>query len=149
MKSQLLKYIAPLFLLLIVFEGANSQSCKGYDSKCSKSPKYFSVVNSYSKGLRIAKGQKLELFMTLYGKRDYQVAVCGKSVVGNVHFKIWDVENNKVIYDNAADKFHQEKIIHVLSTYKIKLELSAPNSKMLDPRQRECIGLLISEKKLY
>jgi hypothetical protein len=137
--------VGGLFGLFPTIEGY-AQSCRDYEKKCHTMPKDFKS-SSLSRSFAIRKMKKIKLNTTFFGGRTYNIAVCGKGRLGNLHIRlVSDDEFRTVLYDNAADDFATEKNFEFGESLNVFIEISAP--QFFDEDDFECAGVSISYKNL-
>ena len=137
--------IGSLLGLFSTFEGY-AQSCRDYEKKCNKAPNDFKR-SSLSRSFAIRKMKKIKLSTTLFGGRVYNIAVCGKGKLGNLHIRmVTDDIYRTVLYDNAADDFITQKNFEFTETLNVFIEVSAP--QYFDESEFECAGISVSYKTL-
>lgn len=144
MKIRLLLSIS---LLAIVTFAIKSQQCENIEKKCPDPHKSFKLSAS-SRSFALKKGSKTTISINAMGGRDYFISVFSRGKVDDVQFKIigGDTNNRKVLYDNAAVGFSNQKTITMVNTQKIIIEISAPKTKF-DKGESECAGIKIAYRK--
>lgn len=141
-----MKLIITIIVLLISTSTLFSQQCDDFEKKCPSPNKSFKI-SATSRSFTLKKGSKTTIVLNALGGRDYFISVCSKGKVEDVQIKIIGGEENnrKVLYDNAAVGFSNQKIITMLSTQKIIIEISAPKTKF-EKGESECGGIKIAYK---
>jgi hypothetical protein len=137
--------IGSVFGLFSSFEGY-AQNCRDYEKKCNTAPKDFKK-SSLSRAFAIRKMKKVKLSTTFFGGRVYNIAVCGKGKLGNLHIRlVTDDAYRTVLYDNAADDFTTQKNFEFTESLNVFIEISAP--QYFDDNEFECAGISVSYKTL-
>jgi len=141
-----MKGIIYSFITLCMFfsQDLQSQNCQNYEKKCPSPPKDFKV-SSLSKSFSLRKKQIIRIKLTLYGGRMYFFSVEGKKILGDIHLRVYENnEERKILYDNAVNGFKKTKMLNVESTVNLIIEISAPS--YFKDRIRECSGFLVAYK---
>ena len=141
-----MKIIGLLLAYILTTLTLYSQQCNDFEKKCPSPNKSFKISAS-SRSFTLKKGSKTTIVLNALGGRDYFISVCSKGKVEDVQFKIigGDENNRKILYDNAAVGFSNQKIITMLKTQKIIIEISAPKTKF-EKGESECGGIKIAYK---
>jgi hypothetical protein len=88
---------------LTTFNYANAQ-CKRFTKKNCLPKLTPYIYNGQLNSATLSQGDIAELNLTFYPDQDYRIFVCSDPILGNVHFKLFD-KNQNLIYDNETTDY--------------------------------------------
>jgi hypothetical protein len=131
----------PIFLLFfsnIIF----SQECKEFYLLCGVDTADIWSINSSSKNINIAPGEKADVELEIQKAKDYRISLCGDDFIGNLfHYKIID-SNELVLYNNENDNLLNSFSFSCLETKNVTIVIEIPSS---GSATKGCMGVLIEE----
>lgn len=149
-----IKYLSIFILLLALSALSNAQKCKDYHfKKCYGYGDPFKY-SKQSKSTLFEKGQKSDLYISVFKGFEYNITLCAAKKLGYVYFKIKESgPAQRVLYDSSIENdYVLEKQFYSTGTKKLILEISVEESE-LEPEEEDyenlvgCIGVLIEYQR--
>ena len=132
-----------LSLLFIPF-GINAQ-CKSFTKKQCRPNVAPYIHNGQMNNAILYPEDKADIMLTFYSGQDYRIVVCSEDQLGDVNFKVTDLER-KVIYDSKgkdSDTFD----FKVTSTRQLIVTIEVPESQNThDLDYNGCVSVLVGFK---
>lgn len=148
MKRIVLKFGFLMTLALAVFAANDaSAQCKNFTmKKCMPGLAPF-LHNGQLNSTTLSPGESAEMQMTFYSGQEYRLLVCGQEVLGNIAFKVTDMDK-KPLFDSREHNNATSWDFKMASTQQIVIEVIVPNSKSAnDLNQSACVSMLVGYKK--
>jgi len=147
-----MKALHILGVILLINTTCLSQSCKDFHKRrdcVSTEGKGFNLYGQ-SRSKVIELGSSTAYQVVLYGRKDYIFSFCTERNLYPLHYKITDVETEKVLFDNIEDDYIESIGFTVDETITVNIEMSVL-AKGFEPgsftENRGCLGLLILWRK--
>jgi hypothetical protein len=94
----------------------------------------------------LVEGEEAELYKTFYSDMKYRVAICGEEGLGNVEFKVLDVNKN-VLYSNKDANYSKTWDFELESSQQLKLVVKVPpHSQSGDTPASGCVSIMFGFK---
>ncbi len=94
--------------------------------------------------LRAGEGAELEV--TMYQGQNYRLLVCSQEILGNVNFKLLDLNYN-VLFDSSKSKDAKKYWdFHVETTQQLIVQVSAPSQGKSDLVPSGCVAVIVGFK---
>lgn len=122
-----------------------ANDCSNTEKKCKDPDKSFRLSSS-SRSIKMRKGKKVRIVLNAYANREYFFSTYSKAKIGTLQFKIISSSNNQVLYDNSTEGLIDNKIIKMMNTKKLYLDLMIPNWK--SDNIYECAGFKIAYRNI-
>jgi hypothetical protein len=148
MKRTVLRYSIVSFLLVFSFSlNTAFAQCKNFTmKKCMPGLAPF-LHNGQLNSTTLSPGESAEMQMTFYSGQEYRLLVCGQEILGNVAFKVSDMDK-KSLFDSREHDNASTWDFKMTSTQQIIIEVIVPNSKSSnDLTQSACVSMLVGYKK--
>ena len=128
---------------------SNAQDCVNYHKTFCISYKkdgYTPLIESRS--FKLKKGDYVNQDVLFHNGQDYHINVAVDDVFGNRLFmQIYDLDNQKVVYDNTKDNMNLNLEFSALETVNVRITLETPASNTESNFQIEgCVGLLLETR---
>lgn len=95
----------------------------------------------------LSSGQKTSLNLTFYSGQDYRILVCAQEELGEVTFKVLDM-NHKVIFDSQKNDYPDFWDFKVKNTQKVIVEVQVPESESSSSViPTGCVSIMVGFKK--
>jgi len=150
-----------IFLILIVLPILTfSQRCSKYhllNGKTSEN-KYYQIDKESSRSALFVKGESSKMYLEVYNGRDYRISIVYDDVLGGpIEMKLYDRQDQVLLYDNANDSYSQEFEFTVTKTRDLIIALHVPGHSVgLEQASQEkglfrkdteigCVGVLIEK----
>jgi len=146
-----MKKILSIILLIssisvISSSGANAQCKRFTKKKCLPSLTPY-IYNGQLNSAILSQGDVAELNLTFYPDQDYRIYVCSDPILGNVHFKLYDKDNN-LIFDNETMDYLPFWDFTTNQTMELTLKVIIPEET--DPNtvvKDGCVSILVGFKE--
>lgn len=101
-----------------------------------------------SRSFKLKKGDYVNQDVLFHNGQDYHINVAVDDMFGNrVFMQIFDVDNQKVIYDNTKDNMNLNLEFSALETVNVRITLETPSSSTKAKFEIEgCVGLLLETR---
>ncbi|MEA2041444.1 MAG: hypothetical protein U9N85_02685, partial [Bacteroidota bacterium] len=76
-----------------------------------------------SKTIKMSSDDFYDIKRTMHAGRNYYISVEGRNKLGNVQFRVRNVETNEIMYDNSAFGFSEEVILYNDVKQKVVIEI--------------------------
>lgn len=95
----------------------------------------------------LSSGQSASMNLTFYSGQAYRILVCAQEVLGDVSFKVLDV-NHKVIFDSQQNNAPDFWDFKVKNTQQLTVEVSVPPSESTSSvLPSGCVSVMVGFKK--
>lgn len=95
----------------------------------------------------LSAGQKTSLNLTFYSGQDYRILVCGEPVLGDLTFKILDMQK-KVVFDSQKNDYPDFWDFKVKNTQQFIVEVQVPESESTSSvLPTGCVSIMVGFKK--
>lgn len=148
MKRTVLRYSIVTFLAVFLFSiNTTFAQCKNFTmKKCMPGLAPF-LHNGQLNSTTLSPGESAEMQMTFYSGQEYRLLICGQEILGNVAFKVTDMDK-KSLFDSRDHDNASTWDFKMTSTQQIIIEVIVPNSKSTnDLTQSACVSMLVGYKK--
>lgn len=143
--------IAISFVLSMFIPVALAQDCVAYhelgDCMLDKQKGY--KIYSQSKSVSMSLLDTVELNIVFYGQKDYILSFCAHRKMYPIHFVLIDPDTDKILYDNANDKFIESLGVGFDVTKSIRMKVDVLARKATEEEIEGyigCLGLLVQYK---
>jgi hypothetical protein len=87
-------------------------------------------------------GDKADIMLTFYSGQKYRLLVCSEEQLGNVSFRVMDVDRNEIY--NSKDSESDSFDFKVASTQQLIVEVNVPESETThDMDYQGCVAILV------
>lgn len=130
---------------------SGAQDCYYYHEYQCKFPNTTYYISGQSRSALFTYGMTSEFKMVTFGGEDYHISICHQFKMKNVHFRlIEDNEDKVVLFDNATSNYITEVTFTNNTTRKIIVEISIPDDPTAkDKNVNQCVGVLIHSRKTF
>lgn len=95
----------------------------------------------------LSPGQKTSLNLTFYSGQDYRILVCGEPILGDLSFKILDMQK-KVVFDSQKNDYPDFWDFKVKNTQQFVVEVQVPESESTSSvLPTGCVSIMVGFKK--
>ncbi len=95
----------------------------------------------------LSSGQKTSLNLTFYSGQDYRILVCAQEQLGDVTFKILDMQR-KVVFDSQKNDYPDFWDFKVKNTQQFIVEVQVPESESTSSvLTTGCVSIMVGFKK--
>lgn len=136
---RLFKLTLLLVLLSPVFVSAQ---CRSFTKKKCRPQLTPYVHNGQMNSAVLFPGDKADIMLTFYSGQKYRLLVCAQEQLGDVTYRVMDVDRNEVY--NSKDKDQSEFDFKVASTQQLIVEVNVPESETThDMDYQGCVSILV------
>ena len=145
MNSILRKIAIIVFIIGLPFF-INAQ-CKGFTKKdCLPVLKPY-VYNGQLNSAVLNEGDVAELMITFYNGQDYRIYICSQELLGNVEFKLLDLDKN-ILFFNKDHDYVKYWDFKSNSTQQLIIQVRVPQSETKSEIvQSGCVSILVGFKE--
>jgi hypothetical protein len=131
-----------LFLALLVPSISNAQGCRSFTKKTCRPALENYIHNGQMNTAVLYPGDKADMMLTFYSGQKYRLLVCSQEQLGDVTFRILDVDRNEVY--NSEAKNSNIFDFKVASTQQLIVEITVPKGNNThDMDFQGCISILV------
>jgi hypothetical protein len=95
----------------------------------------------------LSSGQKTTLNLTFYSGQDYRILVCGEPVLGDLSFKVMDMQH-AVVFDSKKNDYPDFWDFKVKNTQQFIVEVQVPESESASSvLPTGCVSIIVGFKK--
>ena len=95
----------------------------------------------------LSAGQKTSLNLTFLSGQDYRILVCGEAALGDLTFKIMDLQH-KVVFDSKKNDYPDFWDFKVKNTQQFIVEVQVPESESASSvLPTGCVSIIVGFKK--
>ncbi len=114
-----------LLILLSFLPGMMHAQCKGFVKK-SGLPKLTPFIsNGQVQSSQMRPGDNAEIVLSFFSGQDYRIVVTGQPILGNVRFKVKDMQGN-VLFNNSESDDVDFFDFRVANSQQLKVEVLVP-----------------------
>ncbi len=136
---KLFKLTLLLFLLSPVLVSAQ---CRKYTKKECRPQLSPYVHNGQMNSAVLFPGDKADIMLTFYSGQKYRLLVCGEEQLGDVSYRVMDIDRNEIY--NSKNKDKDEFDFKVASTQQLIVEVTVPESTTThDMDYQGCVSILV------
>jgi len=139
--------IIPILAIIILAATTNvNGQCKAFAKKvCIPELGAYVHDGNYHAAV-LVEGEEAELYKTFYSDMKYRVAITGEENLGDIEFKVLDVNKN-VLYSNKDGNFSKTWDFELQSSQQLKLVVKVPpHSKTGDTPASGCVSIMFGFK---
>lgn len=145
MKKILLK-LGFLSMLALFSYTVSYGQCKDFIKKKGLPQLSPYIFNGQMNSALLNEGDIAELILTFYANQDYRILICAEEHLGNVIFKLYDIQNN-LLFDNTQHDNAKVWDFTSTATQQIRLELEVPEGVNPEIQSRNgCVSILVGFK---
>ena len=131
-----------LFISLLVPSLSHAQSCRSFTKKTCRPALENYIHNGQMNTAVLFPGDKADMMLTFYSGQKYRLLVCTQEQLGDVTFRVLDIDRNEVY--NSKKKDSNTFDFKVASTQQLIVEVTVPESKSThDMDFQGCISILV------
>jgi len=136
-----------LLAAAFVFLGASAQAqCKAFaKNKCVPELAPYKFNETFN-AAQLAPGEEAEVNLTFYSGQEYRVSVCVHPILGEVNWKLVDV-NNKIVFESLADEPKHFYDIKAASTQQMRVVVWVPNKGSSNMVHVGCVAIMVGFKE--
>ena len=133
---------AALAGLALLSASPASAQCKAFaKNKCVPELAPYKFNETFN-AAQLAPGEEAEVNLTFYSGQSYRVAVCVHPILGEVNWKLVDV-NNKIIFESLADEPKHHFDLKAGSTAQMRVVVWVPNKGSSDMVHVGCVAIMV------
>ena len=130
--------------LLITFS-VNAQCRSFAKNKCVPDLAPYKFNESFN-AAQLAPGEEAEVNLTFYSGQEYRVMVCTHPILGEVNWKLVDL-NNKIVFESLADSPKHVFDLKAANTVQMKAVVWVPGTGTSDMVHVGCVAVLVGFKE--
>lgn len=105
------------------------------------------MQNGQMNTLTLTSGQKTSLNLTFYSGQDYRILVCGEPLLGDLSFRVLDMQK-KVVFDSQKNDYPDFWDFKVKNTQQFVVEVQVPESESTSSvLPTGCVSIMVGFKK--
>lgn len=137
----------PLFLAALAFgglllSGTADAQCRSFaKNRCVPALAPYKFNESFNSA-QLSPGEEAEVNLTFYSGQDYRVLVCAHPILGEVNWKLVDV-NNKIVFESLADEPKPHFDVKVANTMQMKLVVWVPEQPAGQMVHVGCVAIMV------
>lgn len=145
-QTYFLKAIVAISIVAFSTLAANAQCSTFLKKKCMPKIQPF-TLNGQVNTSTLSSGQKTSLNLTFYSGQDYRIVVCGQPQLGDLSFKVMDM-NKKVVFDSQKNDSPDFWDFKVKNTQQFIVEVQVPESESTSSvLPSGCVSIMVGFKK--
>jgi hypothetical protein len=145
-QTYFLKAIVAISIVAFSTLAANAQCSAFLKKKCMPKIQPFQL-NGQVNTSTLTSGQKTSLNLTFYQGQDYRIVVCGQPQLGDLSFKVLDM-NKKVVFDSRKNDSPDFWDFKVKNTQQFVVEVQVPESESTSSvLPTGCVSIMVGFKK--
>ena len=145
-QTYFLKAIVAISIVAFSTLAANAQCSTFLKKKCMPKIQPFQL-NGQVNTSTLSSGQKTSLNLTFYSGQDYRIVVCGQPQLGDLSFKVMDM-NKKVVFDSRKNDSPDFWDFKVKNTQQFVVEVQVPESESTSSvLPSGCVSIMVGFKK--
>lgn len=145
-QTYFLKAIVAISIVAFSTLAANAQCSTFLKKKCMPKIQPFQL-NGQVNTSTLTSGQKTALNLTFYSGQDYRIVVCGQPQLGDLSFKVMDM-NKKVVFDSKKNDSPDFWDFKVKNTQQFIVEVQVPESESTSSvLPSGCVSIMVGFKK--
>jgi hypothetical protein len=137
----------PLILAALAFgglllSGTADAQCRSFaKNRCVPALAPYKFNESFNSA-QLSPGEEAEVNLTFYSGQDYRVLVCAHPILGEVNWKLVDV-NNKIVFESLADEPKPHFDVKVANTMQMKLVVWVPEQPAGQMVHVGCVAIMV------
>ena len=131
--------------LVLIAAAANAQCRSFAKNKCVPELAPFKFNESFN-AAQLAPGEEAEVNLTFYSGQEYRVMVCTHPILGEVNWKLVDL-NNKIVFESLADSPKHVFDLKAANTVQMKAVVWVPGTGTSDMVHVGCVAVLVGFKE--
>lgn len=137
----------PLILAAVAFggllySGTADAQCRSFaKNRCVPALAPYKFNESFNSA-QLSPGEEAEVNLTFYSGQDYRVLVCAHPILGEVNWKLVDV-NNKIVFESLADEPKPHFDVKVANTMQMKLVVWVPEQPAGQMVHVGCVAIMV------
>ena len=145
-QTYFLKALVAISIVAFSISAANAQCSTFLKKKCMPKIQPF-TLNGQVNTSTLSSGQKTSLNLTFYSGQDYRIVVCGQPQLGDLSFKVMDM-NKKVVFDSQKNDSPDFWDFKVKNTQQFIVEVQVPESESTSSvLPSGCVSIMVGFKK--
>ncbi len=145
-QTYFLKAIVAIGIVAFSTSAVNAQCSTFLKKKCMPKIQPFQL-NGQANTSTLSSGQKTSLNLTFYSGQDYRIVVCGQQQLGDLSFKVLDM-NKKVVFDSKKNDYPDFWDFKVKNTQQFIVEVQVPESESTSSvLPTGCVSIMVGFKK--
>ncbi len=145
-QTYFLKAIVAICIIAFSTPAVNAQCSTFLKKKCMPKIQPFQL-NGQVNTSTLTSGQKTSLNLTFYSGQDYRIVVCGQPQLGDLSFKVMDL-NKKVVFDSRKNDSPDFWDFKVKNTQQFVVEVQVPESESTSSvLPTGCVSIMVGFKK--
>lgn len=145
-QTYFLKAIVAIGIVAFSTSAVNAQCSTFLKKKCMPKIQPF-TLNGQVNTSTLSSGQKTALNLTFYSGQDYRIVVCGQPQLGDLSFKVLDM-NKKVVFDSKKNDYPDFWDFKVKNTQQFIVEVQVPESESTSSvLPSGCVSIMVGFKK--
>ena len=136
-----------IIFFIIFFSVSGISQCKKFTKKNCVPQLENYTYNGQLNSAVLQEGDMAELLLTFYGGQDNRLLICSQEILGNVEFKVYDLEKN-LLFDNTEHDFVKLWDFESTSTQQLAVLVKVPKGDSVeDMVQSGCVTILVGFKE--
>jgi hypothetical protein len=134
--------LAALALGGLLLSGKANAQCRSFaKNRCVPGLAPYKFNESFNSA-QLSPGEEAEVNLTFYSGQDYRVLVCAHPILGEVNWKLVDV-NNKIVFESLADEPKPHFDVKMANTMQMKLVVWVPQQPAGQMVHVGCVAILV------
>lgn len=126
----------------LLLSGTADAQCRSFaKNRCVPALAPYKFNESFNSA-QLSPGEEAEVNLTFYSGQDYRVLVCAHPILGEVNWKLVDV-NNKIVFESLADEPKPYFDVKVANTMQMKLVVWVPEQPAGQMVHVGCVAIMV------
>lgn len=126
----------------LLLSGTADAQCRSFaKNRCVPALAPYKFNESFNSA-QLSPGEEAEVNLTFYSGQDYRVLVCAHPILGEVNWKLVDV-NNKIVFESLADEPKPHFDVKVANTMQMKLVVWVPEQPAGQMVHVGCVAIMV------